>query len=781
MGLVALLLAIQPASAAVIGRIVQVGYPGTTGDLVRDGDWAPVLVDLTLEGDLSFEGFLRVSQPDKDGDLPYDRVRVQLRADSGNARRYVLYCPIGPGDGPTAAVSVMLLDADGELVQVISEITGKPTASLSPAQPPERVPDRNLVILSVSNRSVGKVSYLESPEQADKFYRSVRVAHIQPSALPDRWIGLEMVDAIVWDAADATDLTSQQIEALITWVRHGGWLLMAAAKTSDTLAQNQDLAQVLPVKLGRVVDETRMGELRWQLLGGARYVPGSQERVDDPKVPFYYAQPLPLVLCTTVPGATTLVAERDLNATVAARRSVGRGRVVFIAAEIHDLLDESKLKPTVFFKRTLEIREPRNVADNPPTMGTLFPYLEQTVGFRRSTGVYLLAALLFSVAYVGLSTFGSWVFLRSRGWTRHAWTAFSIVAAAAAVLSLLAVQSMRGVGQSLQQLTVVDAVAGQTQAQATAYFGIKTGTHSLLDVWMPSDYTAQQQPERTACSLKPLPASSVRGAGSSSYTDTTRYHLVPASASMEDVPVRATLKQFEGRWFGDLRHTLEADVRLIMMQGENRSGLGIAPGSTVTNRLGHTLTHCVLIQPLENAFKSDIDLTLNLATQYILVHRIGDIADGQTVDLNSRIYTDLDTGALVSVDTWLTHTLAESQTNWGDKFRTGNPFGGGSQIVENFRQEDYQDALLMLTALTDHRPDKLTNTMSPAGYDFDALHCRQLDRSDDLTTDSVMLIGFAEDQGPVTLCTRTGKGAYKPRLADQAYTMYRFVIPVRKP
>ena len=63
---------------------------------------------------------------------------------------------------------------------------------------------------------------------------------------------LEMVDAVVWEAADATELTGAQLDALVTWVRQGGQLLIAASRTADTIAQSKHLADVLPVKIGKV-------------------------------------------------------------------------------------------------------------------------------------------------------------------------------------------------------------------------------------------------------------------------------------------------------------------------------------------------------------------------------------------------------------------------------------------------------------------------------------------------------------------------------------------------
>lgn len=768
--LLGVLCAVAPARAALVGKVVHVGFPASIGDVVSSGAWAPVMVELALEGANSFDGFLRVSQRDKDGDLACDRVAVQLRADSGARRTYVLYCIVGPLSGAAGAISVDVLDQEGSFVEVVSEDTGKPTRSLRPAQMPERLGGNEYVILSLSDRGKGKLAYLDGFDQPDKFDRPIVVTQLAPADLPDRWQGLEMLDAIVWDAADATKLSPAQIEGLVTWVRHGGHLLIAASTTSDTLAQNKRLSAILPVKIGRVVpQETRLPNLRRGLLD-------DKAEPEDSR----YSTPIPVALGQPVAGAETLAAERALdNATVAARRRLDRGTVMFVGATLADLMPEGEaLKPVEFFKRTLRLRQPRAQGGTAPVTPSLFPVLEQTVGFRQSTGLYLLGAVLFSIIYVAVATFGSWWFLRSRGWTRHAWSAFAVVAGAAAALSLLVAQSMRGVELKLHQLTVVDATVGQAEATATAYFGVKTPTHSLLDVWMPSDYTQETKPERSDGYLKPLPSSVGDDAlAGSSYSDPARYRLVPASALVEDVPVRATLKQFEGRWIGQLRRTIEAKVNVGPLKDETGQEQGILEGSTVTNKLGHPLRNCLLVQARRNAFLSNFN-DISPRHEWILAHPVGDIADGETIDLAERAYADPQGIGQLSVEKWRARTLKEYHKQWGRKFQSSNPFGGGSDVVKDLRLEDYQDALLLMTLLGEHQPSVLTNTISPGGYDFDRRHLPQLDRSDELTTDRVLLIGFAEEQGPVMLCARSGRGEFKPQLADVAYTMYRFWIPV---
>ncbi|HUU83447.1 MAG TPA: hypothetical protein VM243_08090 [Phycisphaerae bacterium] len=763
----AVLVAPATVHARLIGRIVHIGYPTAYGDVIRAGAWVPVTVELSLEGQSSFEGTLRVEQPDRDGDLVSDQVRVQLRGEPAGPRRYTMYCAAAPTT-QEVAFAIDVLDADGNVVEIIHN--GELVRSLKPGQPPDVLVGDEYLLLELSKGSMGRIGELESQDLALEYDRPVQVAHLAPDELPDLWPGLEMVDGIVWEQADATALSPAQLDALVAWVRQGGQLLIAAASTADTVAASRQLAPILPVRIGRVEPRDHLPELR-RLLGVQR----TQDEDDDSWE--YFDQPIPVALCETVAGAQAVVREKDPEATIIARRSVERGQVIFVAAELAALLRGDEVKPVQFFERTLRLRSNRRV-EQPDRQG-LFRYLESTVAFRRSTGLYLLAAILFSIAYVGIATFGSWWFLNTRGWTRHAWSAFAVVAGAAVALSLVSVQAVRGVGQSLHQLSIVDATVGQNEATATAYFGLKTGTHSWVDLWLPSDYARITEPRRTDCFLKPMPTESNVLSSTGSYADPARYRLLPASAVIEDVPIRATLKQFEGRWSGHLRRSIDANITVRPVRREQgEPAPRIADGSTITNNLGHPLTNCLLIQSWRDAFTAG-GLQRPMRDTWILVHELGDIADGQQVDITQRIYTNAETGAPVPVAEWAERELGEFHKEWANDFRdTLGAFGGGSEVVESVRLEQYQDALLMLTTLSAYNPMSLSSTVHAAGVDFWRQPTRQLDRCDELTTDRIMLIGFAEDQGPVMLCTRTGSGSFDPLRADEAYTMYRFSIPV---
>ena len=54
------LAASAPVQGRVVGRVVHVGFPAGIGRVMREGAWVPIEVELSLEGQSSFDGVLRV-------------------------------------------------------------------------------------------------------------------------------------------------------------------------------------------------------------------------------------------------------------------------------------------------------------------------------------------------------------------------------------------------------------------------------------------------------------------------------------------------------------------------------------------------------------------------------------------------------------------------------------------------------------------------------------------------------------------------------------------------
>ncbi len=771
--------AVSPTIARVEVNVTHVGFPGIgRGDIIRAGCWTPILVDLSLVDQAEFHGSLRAAQFDDDGDRSVDSVEVHLRAETGGTARRTLYVPANPAGG-NPLFQVELRDAEGAIVRVFSQ--GVPTTQAMPADAPSVVSHDDVVILSVGKGAIGKIKDLTTPNIGGKYKRNIIVAHVSPEDLPELWIGLESVDYIVWEDARAEDLTPRQLDAVIEWVRHGGTLLVAASRTAASLRLARPLDAVLPVDLGELASVANLPMTRERLLG----TPGAEEIPADLKSLWYEAplpQPVSVVRCTLREGALRVVGEKillngsEVDSEVVSRRREQRGQVIYCAVSLHDLFSGLGNAPK-FFEKLFYFLIMQDSQQGAPTPLSLFNNVAGAVGFIASRSVYLLIAALFSLSYLALATFGTWAFLSSRGWRHQSWSAFAVVAAAASVLSVTAVGSIRGVTDRLEQIAVIDADVDSSHGRGTAFFGLKSGVDKRLDFWLPSDWLSAREPVATSCFLKPLPVGREWGSGASSFADPAEYRVKPASAEIEDVRLRATLKRVEGRWEGPLGGKLSARVSV-------RKGL-ITDDSYVINQLGVDLKGCRLIHTVLSP--EDVAAERGTAT---FVFPLGDIpSNGLKTYLAPRCY------ALSGSET-IGNLLRRSELKawhdiWSDQFRgllpsINNPIASDAAI--GLGRE--RDALMLLSTLGDFDPAILSSAMA-GSQTWSADRLRQLDLRDQLrggrvTTERteaepgmMILIGFAEGGGPVRLFVRSDDEPYAPFHPDDRHSwcMYRLRIP----
>ena len=747
------------ARAAVVGEILSIGFPAARGlgagaDLIRRGEWMPVLVRLTLENDESFTGWLRLSQPDKDGDLGYDLQPVHLRRDQ--SRMYWLYAVAGLPTGRASAFSVDILSEENEPVELVCR--GERTYALTPAQAPEGLSAEHYLVLSIGY-AVGSVALIDSDRE---LMRTVRVAHLAPGQLPTRWQGLEAVDAIVWDKADPTELSDPQLRALEEWTRRGGTLVLAAGANADRVFNK--LGDILPVEVNATVSTAALPDFRSRMLNIR------QEGTN------WYRSPIVVATCKSAKGARVIHQERieRSGSAVVTEGRAGRGRVVFVGAALSDLIDEGA-NATYFFRRLLHLR------DNPGGHGyeprSLVAEIEGWVGFRRIGAAYLAVAILFAFAYVLAATFGTWHFLRMRGWLRHSWSVFALVGLAASLLSVMGVQAVRGVGRDLTQLSVVDIEAGRSQASATTYFGLKTGVFGSVDVWLPSDYPQIDEPRPTECVLQAMPPATA-GISTQSYADPGRYRVVPSQAELLGVPIRGTLKQFQGRWAGPLPGRVTANMDLIPGGEGGRYDVRISANSTIVNELGVDLDKTFIIYAAQETYVAGSTLRVPDWSDKVYVFALGALAQGESIRPAAPLYYYRD-GQPKEFEDWSKNTLKQGLEDWvkGSAGFSLRDLAGGSRMWGDLEREEM--SLLVLSLFEEYTPAPDANPWSMAEAPVTSGSGRHLDMTRLIDANTALFIGFARDEGPVTLCARrSGANSYRRVRPREALTMYRVLIPL---
>jgi hypothetical protein len=316
------------------------------------------------------------------------------------------------------------------------------------------------------------------------------------------------------------------------------------------------------------------------------------------------------------------------------RRPCGRGQIVLVACELGDLLKHGTQSQTLI--RYIIESHRRDQPEDIDQYGTwridLFSYVGDYIGFGRAVMAYLLAAFAFVALYVATATGGSWIWLVRRNMSRHAWITFSAVAILGSGASVGAVQLIRGIGLEVHELAVVDADAGSPDSATTTYLGLKAAKHTEIDLKVPTDWRDLDDESISAApaALRPLtPVAQITGMDVGSvFTAGQRYQAIPQAGELHDVPLRATLKQFEGFRHGD-------------MEGQISGGLRRRPGNTaelsdsswIRNDLPFDLTDCYLFTPAWN-FR---DGRTNRASLGIYALKLEKLKSGETITIGRWI------------------------------------------------------------------------------------------------------------------------------------------------
>ena len=532
----------------VNGNVEAIGFQANvpSRNVIRAGQWFPILLSVMAQTTEAQEVELQCQFVDADGDqVVYLRRHVTANPDS--QRRVWCYAVVPP-ESAGRPIDVDVVGADGALLTRIA----------LPMH--EAISNDTQLVLDISAQRLtlldrldsGQNRYYDAAWGTRKLYRPVCRAQLPMRDLPDRWFGLEAVDVVVWDEPDPDQLNIAQLEALIQWVQHGGQLVLGIGPSWNKL-QDSVLAEILPLKGSAPPVEVtglEIFERRFRQTNDRGFKVPISVAVGEP------AHNARVTFRDRLPDRSTL--------NLLAMCDVGSGRVIASAARLRDLAaPELSLKTDELLGEFFDVNrvtDEMNAAEaNAMLMSTnvveLYEPLVAQVEFRGLAGARMLLAFAFVAAYILISTFGVWAWLRRRSMMHLNWTAFSACAVVGGVLSLGAVGLTRGVTDAVHNVSFVDMTAGSTEARVTGLYGYKSSVRRRVDITLPgeSDY------------LRPMTVSTRMGANR--YATPERYEAVPDDAELENVLMRATLKQFEGCWQGNLTGSVRGELTASRANG----------------------------------------------------------------------------------------------------------------------------------------------------------------------------------------------------------------------
>jgi len=781
-------LAAAPLSAQVSGRIIRTGvFPGA-GQMLRPGSWTFVEVELRYNGSAPLDAELRLDQRDRDGDVVTAATPAPLNP-NGDPRRFFLYfMPQGLSSGDF--VTVALFDPDGKPIKMLDDAGVEHTSLLTDPLTVES-PEVFVVADLTGPRKSVHAAWLDTGRAGvapDSRHRRI-VRGLAPSELPTRWQGLAGIDAIVWDDVDPATVTPQQIQSLVDWTRNGGRLLLTCGRTWQSVAKSP-LADILPVTLTGSTTTTQALEFQ-SLVGDEIAEQLNLERR-------YLKNPITRCQMTPLPGSIPIPRECP-NPQVAHRRIVGRGQVTFVGATLHQLLpppsqlsadkdpdavrfeSEPKNDP---FVRTCRLVVAQNFLalplERPPpefsrmaSQRDLFDgVLRRTIDFGALSVGFLAFAMLFAIVYGLAATFGSYWWLRKRGWAQHAWSVFAGLAVVGSAIGTVTVWALRGINTKLIQTSVMDLAAGRDTARGTCLLGVKTPNHTRLDLTLPVSTTGTDQDIPTTL-LAPMPESPSTGAVSTTFVAPDAYRMTADGGRIEGVPLRATLKEFLGTWHGSLGGTV--DGRLIIHHSNDPSAIDLDDASFIQNSLGVALRDCYLLETRLDTptATSNID-----PSGGVYCHELGTIPASGRLDaaaLRGAMYFLPPDPAQPSPDPRRrpSRFLRQAVTGWRNTvLPTLSDALTASQSADKLKPDQEHAAVLLLSVFNlvgewNNAPNAEMLVTRSAG--------RSMDCSHELTSQTAILLGYSDQPAAATL--EMDRTSLRP---SKAYTMYRIVIPVER-
>lgn len=766
------------------GQIIRVGYSGSSseayvsaGDVYRLGRWAPVCIELTNDDGDQFEGRIEVRQTDADGDEVVATQEVAIRG----MRQFTLYASGGPisdnnyvrgvgYEGP-APFTVRVFDREGRLAKLHND-AGEPVKELRPPRQVIPASPNALVVLDISHPPVGQLSGLKEIERIQE----VIILRGSPRDLPDSHVGLELVDVVVWDSPDPGSVDPQQNEALLEWIRRGGRLVIGVSRGWNSITQSK-FGPLLPAKVNNTASSADRDFL-------ADLVPAQDDSQPERAItPLLYC---PLSREAMAPDSIPVLppAPKPDEQIWVVRRVCQRGEIVMMPAELKEALslDPSK-RLNLLRNHLLRVRGTPQVGDQTMRYSPVdvFNRVATETAFRTTSGLYFAFAFAFVIGYIILVTGGSWGWLRRHGRVRHAWVASAVLALAASAASLGAVQLVRAWGQGVHEMTVVDGQAGSFDVVSTGYLGLKTASHTLLDLCVPKNWTKPAESPELRGSLRPY-ATDSEMTQQTSFAVSQRYDTAAPLGELRSVPLRATLKQFEVAWRGSL------DGRLLSSLRWGPQGDELHPSSTIENQLGCDLHDCYVFARPPGPGRS------------VFVYALAELADKQRVDMATITKAMEKDYEKTRSQLGTIRDRVDSMSGEEKKEAWSPP---ELQVlldqclrdlgVQTIRQPEQKrrDQQFLHTAMTPYVPSLLVltffdhDTLSGLlyqGQDLQRSQGRDLEMSSRLQPGTALIVGFSEDPGPMRLCRRkpdSDADAWKPITPSRSAVMYRFTAPIQ--
>ncbi len=551
-----------PAAAQNTDATVSVGLDlFGLGGVWRPGTLTPIRLSITYAGNKPLQPAMVVWEQ-KDGDGDIEEISQIVALNPGRNPVW-LYLPVRYGTSASTIWDVIVYEYENDRRGVQLAAT-RVTAMSQP-----RAEEHGFIGI-VGMRSGNVSDYIttgqmrETPPTAHEVTEVL--SNLAVEQLPDRWMGLDLLETLVWTQGEPTLLSIDQAAAIRDWIERGGHLVIVLPQVGDSWKSTR-LDPILPDVLVQRFEgiEIRDNESS----GGLLHLLGRMDRLEpdtrEPRYPVINVHAFEPVGNAWSTGTTIPLMEIDLpdaatrkmvRRAVVVQRPLGYGRVTLVGIPVADLvLNRPGLdlpQAEVFWNQILGRRQDtpsqaelnRAISLTPNTAGRarngarLSEVIPQLTKLSAAAGKGLLLALVLFIVYWGVSGPLVFTLLKYRNLSRYNWPAFVGITAIFTLMSWLGASALRSNEILPVHLTFLDHVADSGLERSTSYITVALNGYGdrLLDVRASEDEPTGEKKYNIVTSMS-VPNEKIQG-----FPDVRRYLVDSSDQSHFRAPARSTSK-----------------------------------------------------------------------------------------------------------------------------------------------------------------------------------------------------------------------------------------------
>ncbi len=523
------------------------------GNIVRPGDWAGIRLAITDRGERPRSAAVRMHVRDPDGDDAAHQRIIALTPGRTSSIWLYPHLPYSTSPDSVFTVTVHAVDSEGDEESAVALGRQLGATRIAPARNGVPEPPSASLIGVVGRQRIAldQYSYRHTITRLSATSHEVTdiVADLKPETLPDAWMGLAALEALVWVEGQPGALSEESAEALREWVYRGGHLVVVLPGVGQAWTNPRNpLLDLMPAATIERREGVDLDQYRPILTA-------SETRTLPDNAPIHVFRASP---GAATADAAPIIAGAD-GAAVVMRRIAGAGAVTVIGIDLANprllgVVDAQALWHRVLGRRGDILTEKELEAEQARSAGSFLNFqrdptnldadVTSMINETAEAGVGVLLALVVFTAYLVLAGPGGFALLRARSWKQHAWVAFVGTTAVFTLIAWGGATALRPQKTRIRHLTLIDHVYGQPVERARTWFSALLPTYGEQTVSIGDP--AQPSPWRNALTAW----DESRQGGPTTFPDSREYIVNTIRPDSLTVPTRSTVKQFQADWLG---------------------------------------------------------------------------------------------------------------------------------------------------------------------------------------------------------------------------------------